>query len=57
MSAEYVDNYKVICTLYLQNFPLSSSCVDVTPAVRNQKRANQLAQVCFMSDLLLTIEL
>ena len=57
MSAEYVDNYKVICTLYLQNFLLSSFCVDVTPGVRNQKRANQLAQVCFMSDLLLTIEL
>ena len=57
MSAEYVDDYKVICTLCLQNFPLSSSCIDVTPAVRNQKRANQLAQVCFMSDLLLTIEL
>ena len=56
MSAEYVDNYKVICTLYLQNFLLSSSCVYVTPNVRTQKRANQLAQVCFFSDLLLTIE-
>ena len=56
MSAEYVDNYKVICTLYLQNFLLSSPCIDVTPSVRTQKRANQLAQVCFISDLLLTIE-
>ena len=56
MSAEYVDNYKVICTLYLQNFLLSSPCVDITPSVRTQERANQLAQVCFFSDLLLTIE-
>ena len=34
MLAEYVDNFRVICTLYLKNLllvSLSSSCVYVTP--------------------------